>query len=158
MTIRFIEAKPNEKAIRELAHTKKSLDRAIRLAWFALGKDLKSEANREILHGQKSGRVYVIRQRGGGRRRHRASAPGQTHANLTGRLRRSVSYLTHGTDSMSFGYGVSVSGARAPKYAPFVEFGTRRMAARPSLENAINAVQRQGMQHFEEFTFREFNR
>lgn len=39
---------------------------------------------------------------------------------------------------MSFGYGITRD---APDYGKFVEFGTRRMAARPSLENAINFTQ-----------------
>lgn len=122
---------------------------AIRQTWFALGKDMRAEANREILRRPKSGRVYIVRARGGRARRHVASAPGETHANLSGDLRRSISWKVFGTDSMAFGYGVSTTFRNAaPKYSPFVEFGTSRMAARPSLENAINATQRNAERHF----------
>lgn len=110
--------------------------RAVRQAWFGLGKDLKSTANKEILRKPKGGRTYIVRGPSGRKRRHVASAAGETHANRSGALRKSVSWKVHGTDSMEFGYGLVKS--EDPKYAPFVEFGTRKMAARPSLLNAIN--------------------
>lgn len=134
---------------------RESSRRAIRHAWFDLGKDLRSEANREILHGVKSGRLYRIRARGGRFRLHRASAPGQTHANLTGALRRSIGWKVHGHDSMDFGYGVATRGPE-PRYAPFVEFGTFRMAPRPSLMNAISATQGDAERAFQENLRREF--
>lgn len=99
---------------------------------------LKKRANHEILHGKKTGRWYRVRTASGRRRRHRASAPGETHANLTGALRRSLSWKVHGWERAEFGYGVSTDASnRAPRYAPFVEFGTRRMEPRPTLWNAV---------------------
>ncbi len=42
---------------------------------------------------------------------------------------------------MVFGYGVSVTGKnKAPRYDEYVEFGTRKMGPRPSLENAIDSI------------------
>lgn len=134
--------------------------RAIRQAWFDLGIDLKSAASAEILRKPKGGRVYVVRGPGGRRRRHVASAPGETHANLTGRLRRSISWKVHGTDSMRFGYGVSTRPSEdAPRYDEYVEFGTRRMEPRPSLDNAISEKQRDAERNFLDSmdrAFREF--
>jgi HK97 gp10 family phage protein len=114
--------------------------RAIRQTWFRLGIHLRGSTSREILRRPKSGRVYLVRL---GRRvfRHRASAPGETHANLTGRARRSLGWRVHGEDSLEFGYGVSTTARNAaPVYAEFLEFGTSRMAPRPSLQNTIRVA------------------
>lgn len=150
----------NRKAFFQLSQVEKITRRSIRQAWFQLGKDLQAEANREILRRPKRGRVYIVRTRTGRRRRHVASAPGETHANLSGTLRRSISWKVHGTEQLDFGYGVSTTLANAaPEYAPFVEFGTRRMKPRPSLENAIDKLQGNAARHFEKAmdrAFREF--
>ncbi len=133
----------NRRVFANIGDIRDETEKSIRRAWFELGKDLKSEANREILRKPKSGRTYFIRTRAGRVRRHVASAPGETHANLTGWLRRSISWKVSGTDEMRFGYGISTTARNAnPEYDAFVERGTRRMAARPSLSNAIDATQR----------------
>lgn len=158
--IRVRQGRDNARIFARLASVEGGTRKAIRQSWFGLGQDLRREANKEILRRPKGGHTYIVRSRSSGRpRRHVASAPGETHANLTGDLRRSLSWKVHGVDSMDFGYGL-VAGTRrnAPKYAPFVEFGTRRMAARPSLANAIDATQADAEQHWEENMFREFNR
>ena len=131
----------NKRQLATLARTEELVRHSVRHAFFELGKNLKFEANREILHKPKTGRTYIIRTPDGRRRRHVASSPGETHANMSGRLRRSISWKVFGEDSMVFGYGVSVTGKNAaPKYDEYVEFGTRKMGARPSLENAIDAI------------------
>lgn len=117
--------------------------------WQLLGESLKRDANREILRHPKSGRLYIVRPRGGRRRRHRASAPGETHANLTGRTRRSLSWRSSGAKEMVFGYGVgSNRQGNPPPYAKMLEFGTSRMKARPSLFNAIKGNIRNGQTYF----------
>ena len=132
--------------------------KAIRQTWFRAGKDLKAEANREILRRPKSGRTYIVRGRGGRRRRHVASKPGETHANLRGDLRRSLSWKVRGTDRMDFGYGVSTTARNAaPDYAE-IEFGLGRVKARPSLKNAIDATQRNIERHFVEEMDRRLKR
>lgn len=139
----------NEEIFRELGQIHGDMRRAIRKAWFALGKDLKKEANTEILRKPRAGRKYFIRGPSGRRRRHVASLPGETHANRTGKLRRSLSWKVHGHESMDFGYGISTRGSnQAPEYDAWVEFGTMLMFARPSLENAIEATQRNAETHF----------
>lgn len=149
MRINVKSERGNERVFTELGNLMGSTRRSVRQAWFALGKDLKDEANKEIKRKPKSGRVYRVKSRSGRRRRHVASAPGETHANLTGKLRRSLSWQVHGHHSMDFGYGVSTTAAKAmPRYGPFVEFGTRRMDPRPSINNAINVTQRTAEQEF----------
>ena len=63
----------------------------IREGFFQTGGQLKKYANEKILRGVKSGRLYRIR-RGKIIKNHRASAPGETHANLSGTLRRSLGW------------------------------------------------------------------
>lgn len=113
--------------------------RAVELANFASANQLLRATSREILRRPKGGRTYIRRDRAGRRRRHVASAPGETHANMTGRLRRSLSFRIRGQD-IEFGYGVR--GNNAPPYARAIEFGSRRIEPRPSLSNGIQAEQR----------------
>jgi HK97 gp10 family phage protein len=127
-----------------LANLGQLSQRAIRQGFFKLGRDLKTTASKEILRRPKGGRTYLIRGPGGRRRRHIASAPGETHANLSGRLRRSLGWSVKAAEELEFGYMDGV----IPGYAPFVEFGTSRMAARPSLKNAIDAVSRNSEVYF----------
>ena len=111
--------------------------------WIESGQSLRRDAAKEILRHPKSGRIYTVRKGRAGRGplvRHRASSPGETHANITGRTRRSLSWKTSGFDEMAFGYGVaSNKQGNPPDYAKDLEFGTSRMAARPSLQNAIKS-------------------
>ena len=154
MSIQVINPSGNERVFAKLEDAVPAGNRASRQAWFVLGKDLKAEANRAILAKNKTGRVYIIRS-AGGRRRHRASAPGQSHANLTGELRRSLSWRVFGHDSMDFGYGAR---GGAPRYAKFVELGTTRMDPRPTLQNALDASARNAELAFVTNLFREFDK
>lgn len=113
---------------------------------YTSAKELVKTTSAEILKKPKGGRVYVRRDRAGRRRRHIASAPGETHANMTGRLRRSLSFKVN-PRQIEFGYGVDKNDA--PEYAEFVEFGTRRAAARPSLQNGIKSERRNFQNNFE---------
>jgi HK97 gp10 family phage protein len=134
-----------------------NINRSIRQGFFKLGRDLKAEANREILKGTKTGRVYYIRtasgrkrrgrKRRGRKRRHVSSAPGETHANITGNLRRSIGWVVTGSKYLNFGYGVDPRGP-APEYGEWLEFGTTRMKARPTLQNAIAATERNAEVYF----------
>ncbi len=118
----------------------------IQYAAFISGKQLKTATSKEILRKPKSGRVYIRRTASGRRRRHVASAAGETHANMTGTLRRSLSFRVN-TTSLEFGYGVTKG--NAPNYAKFVENGTRKMGPRPSLMNGIKATRRSFQNNFE---------
>lgn len=128
-----------------LLQTGKLTRRAIRQSWFEVGRDLKASANTEILRKPKGGRTYYIRGPSGRRRRHVASAPGETHANLSGRLRRSIGWQVHGWRSMEFGYGVDKP---APVYGKFVENGTGKIKPRPSLGNAVRDIDRNATAYF----------
>lgn len=148
MSASFTEGRNNDKVFARIEGLDKLTKRGIRQARFKIGHGLISSANREILKGTKTGIVYIRRDKIGRRRRHISSAPGETHANLSGTLRKSLSFQLRGSHSMEFGYGVS-SAKVAPEYAEWVEFGTPKMKARPSLFNAIRAEQGNTLQHFE---------
>ncbi len=148
MTVKFIQSRGNDRIFGRIEGIEKLTRRGLRRGMSRAGQSLIAQANREILKGPKTGIIYIRRIAGGRRRRHQSSAPGQSHANLTGTLRRSLSFQKHGTRALEFGYGVS-SGKDAPDYAKFVEFGTTKMKARPSLKNALNSQQGNLTQHFE---------
>lgn len=159
MTIEFTADRKNDRIFDEFGNVNHNMRQSIRRGWFRLGQDLKSEANTEILKKPKHGHTYFIRTKGGRRRRHIASAPGETHANLTGKLRRSISWKVHGHEKLDFGYGISTTAKnKAPKYDEWVEFGTSRMDPRPSLQNAINETQRNAEDHFQRELSKTFER
>lgn len=145
MIAKFIPDRKNRKVYANIKGLKNAAHRSIRHGWFDLGQDLKKTASANILARPKSGRVYVRRDRAGRRRRHVASAPGETHANLSGRLRKSLGWKVRGASQMEFGYGVD---KETTPYAPFVENGTRRMSARPSLKIAVESTSRNADTYF----------
>ncbi len=145
MALEFVQDPRNRLVFTKIEQIPELTRRSIRQGWFMLGRDLMQTASKEILRKPKGGRTYIVRIAGGRRRRHVASAPGETHANLSGKARRSLGYQVSGYQSMEFGYGVDKN---APEYVGFLEGGTTRMAARPSLLNAINATTRNAENYF----------
>lgn len=133
---------------REVFLNVRNLDRAtqkgIRRGFYNLGDHLSSELSKEMLSKNKTGRVYFRRNRGGGRRRHTASAAGQTAANRRGTMRKARGYQIRGSDQMEFG----IRSGRGADYAEFLENGTRNMEARPSVGNAVQATQRDAFTGF----------
>ncbi len=144
-TISFKIPSKSDKVFFKLTTSRVIIERGIRKAWFRVGQDLKRTANTEILRKPKSGRTYIIRTPSGRKRRHVASAPGETHANRSGRLRKAIEWRVRG-DQLNFGYGI-IGGSDSPEYASFVEEGTKRMAARPTLRNSIESNRRNAEQH-----------
>jgi HK97 gp10 family phage protein len=144
---KWIEDRRNRRINELLKDPAANINRSIRQGFFKLGRDLKAEANREILKGKKTGRVYYIRTASGRKRRHVSSAPGETHANIKGDLRRSIGWVVTGSKYLSFGYGVDPRGP-APEYGEWLEFGTTRMKARPTLQNAMTATERNAEVYF----------
>lgn len=149
MSFEIKEALENASVYVEIENLDHLTKRSIRHGFFEMAKDLRTTANKEILRRDtKTGRVYIIRSKKTGRRRkHRASAPGETHANLSGALRRSLGWIVYDWRGIEFGYGTSAR-KPAPPYSKMLEFGTRGMAARPSLRNAIAIVQPRSEKYF----------
>lgn len=145
--MRVTERGSGQRIYQRVALTGPSVKRGVRQGMFFVARALRAEAQREIKHGRKTGRIYLVRKRGRVVR-HQSSAPFETHANLSGRLLRSISFQLRGTKDLSFGYGIS-AGNDAPEYAAWVEFGTSKLAPRPSLKNALDAESGNIVGHFE---------
>lgn len=104
---------------------------------YQYGNVLRREVREQIKSKDKSGRVYII-QRRDRRFRHRSSAPGETPANITGKLRNSVDFNVSGSTEMKFGYDDSVD------YGRHLELGSSKIKPRPGLLNAIKKTSLQG--------------
>lgn len=87
-----------------------------------------AEAVRLVLDGPKSGIVY---EKYNPRRSHQASAPGEAPANDLGHLAGSI--LIDRAELPR----ARITIAALAKYAPFLEFGTSRLAPRPFLRPAL---------------------
>lgn len=86
-----------------------------------------ADAKRSVARGPKTGRIYTR-----GNISHQASAPGEPPATDTGVLLNSIAGDVEVTN------GVVQGLVRASaKYALYLEFGTRKMAARPFLLPAV---------------------
>lgn len=132
----------DKKALLSLKDMPNATDRGIRSSFYWSGKGLVKRANRMILDPPKTGKVYRINGRN-----HRASAPGEAPANLTGTLRRSIDFEVRGSMNMTFG-------ANAP-YAKYLEDGTEKMKARPYLLPAIYQEQKNMLANFERYIKKE---
>ena len=134
------------RAVLRLKNLAKLTKSGVEHAAYVSGKGLVRATSVEILKKPKGGRTYVRKIRGGAKRRHVASAPGETHANMSGKLRKSLGFKVN-PSQLEFGYGVDKNDA--PEYGEFVEFGTSRMKPRPSLQNGIRSERRNFQNNFD---------
>ena len=98
----------------------------------ATGLEVISDIKKRIQRGPKTGRVYT---RGGGQnlsRTHQASAPGQAPATDTGTLVSSIYFEQNTKLSATVGSRLA--------YAYWLEFGTTKIAPRPSWMPAVEAA------------------
>lgn len=112
--------------LQNIAYHDETMRQGYRLAFYNIGKENVRITRELIKKGPKTGRLYRI---AGRKRRHRASAPGEPPANLTGRLRRGVNFEVKGTDQMQFGDTVF--------YGFYLERGTKKIKPRPHLKRAV---------------------
>lgn len=112
----------SRRVVNRVKRTDRSMERGVQSGKLSVGRSLVRATKQDIMKGKKSGRIYKIQYASGGTRIHQSSAPGETHANLTGALKRSLAYKSSGSD-LEFGYGVG--GRDAPPYAHRIEFGGR---------------------------------
>lgn len=137
---------PSDALLQQIEQLAANSRQAIRQTFFEMGRTLGKKTSKDILDKKsKTGIVYRVKTKTG-YRRHRSSAPGQTHANLHGNLRKSIGWKVYGSDKMEFGYGVTRYHGNAASYARRIEEGgtDRRgitIEARPSLKNNIENVQ-----------------
>lgn len=127
----------NMRILRKGREIASCFDRGIRQANFRIGNKLVRELRRELVRKNKRGRVYIVTDASGRRRRHRSSAAGQTPASITGNYSRNVGYTVRGSKQLVFGVRNGVD------YPIFLEKGTSKMAPRPGVTNAVNKTQRE---------------
>lgn len=145
--IQITEGKDNHALIQKLIGQKKWARTAIRKAMYFIGKDVIATAKKEILDdSKKTGKLYRTKIGKGGSllkrvRIYRASSPGESPANVSGKLQRSLNFEVQGVDRVEVG-------DNAP-YAGYLENGTKRIAPRPFLKNAIEANRENSRQHLE---------
>ncbi len=106
-------------------------ERALRHALFDTGRDFMKEIGQQV-KGSKGGTKYKALRR-------RSSAPGESHASQSGKLLKSAGWKVQGFESITVGFGVD---KKAPEHAKFVEFGTRNMSSRPTVQNTVAALER----------------
>lgn len=132
---------PSQRVIIALGEAPKRYQLATRRAFYLLGVALRHTAQQSIMEKPKHGRLYLIRQ-GKRLKRHRASAPGESPANLSGKLKRGIGFNVRGYDRLEFGVRETV------KYGKFLEKGTKKMAARPYLISAIKKNEKTAIEYF----------
>lgn len=103
MSFEFKEDPANRKAQFVIDNTVKLTKIGIRQGFYNVGKNLKASANKDILAKDKTGVIRIIR-RGKVRRRHQASAKGETFANLSGAARRQLGFHVRGDSELEFGF------------------------------------------------------
>ena len=135
--LRFESDRRNKQVFTQLDELDDRTRMGIRRFWFALGKSLSKSFNKSVMEKPRTGRVYKVR-RGRVTRKHTASSPGETAANLSGNYRKSIGYQLRGAMEMQFG--------NSAEYAGFLENGTSKMAERPGLSNAVAATEGESLQ------------
>ena len=142
----------NQRVILGIDKLVASQTRAIRRAFYYIGKDLVHASKKSIMEKPKHGRLYKLK-RNGVTRLHRASAPGEAPANFTGSLKHALDFNVIGGDRMEFGVRQIFQNRKGTPagvtYGKYLELGTSKMAARPFLKPAIKKNLKNIREHFE---------
>lgn len=137
----IIDAKGNKSSFESAENIADNTVTGIEKAFWRSGKSLLKKFSEQVFDkSAKSGIIYIRKDKAGRRRRHQSSAAGESPANRTGFYRRNASFIVRGSKELVFGDS-------AP-YAGFLERGTKRMKARPGLQNAVRASERNIIRNF----------
>jgi hypothetical protein len=133
-------APKSQRAIDELKRLNQNTKQGIRLGMHDIGKQLKAIAKKFIIDPPKTGRIShdveyssTSGKNSGApriKKTHQASRKGESPANLSGRLYKSLNYEVHGSDSLSFG--------NSAPYAADLEFRMKR----PYMKKSIDAAKK----------------
>ena len=114
------------------------IKQAVSRAVVGTALELQGNIKTSIARGPASGRTY---EKYNPRRTHTASAPGQPPMTDTGRLVNSIEFDKIGDLTATVGSKLA--------YAPYLEYGTSRMAARPFFRPAIEEIRPKYMTRLE---------
>lgn len=137
------EGSNNREVFLSLENIEENTRRGIRQGFFRVGHLLRDNLRKETIKKNKTGKLYVRRTKSGRRRRHRASAPGETPAKLSGNYRKNIGFQIKGSESMEFGIRDDVD------YAEYLEDGTRNMKPRPGVGNTVKDTEKDTQRFFE---------
>lgn len=130
MEIKIVSAAGNKKIFEKLCNISDNFKHGIHEAYIVIGQYL-IRTNKKDFRAPKNGRIY--RYNINGRIfNHKASAPGEPPARLTGKLESSLTTRTPGFTSMQYS-----AGNEDVVYAGFLEEGTSKMEPRPYLIKSI---------------------
>lgn len=129
--IDVVPNKSNEKVFAHLSKMDQHFKSGVHEAYIVIAEYLK-RTNKKDFAAPKHGRFYRLRVHGK-MIRHRASAPGEPPARITGALGKTLKTKTSGFTQMDY----SAGGGRVD-YAGYLEEGTRKMEPRPYLSKAIS--------------------
>lgn len=141
MKIKIRKNARSQKVLVSVKNLGASTKEALAEGFERMGSGLVRTLQNSILNEPKFGREYRISE-GGVTKLHRASAPKQTPALLTGEYFEGAFYKPHGANGLEFG-------DTAP-HAEHLELGTDRMLPRPGLGNAITSSLRNSRMYLEE--------
>lgn len=130
---------PTIKVFRHIDQSPAAFRRAQRQAMFQVGQDIVRTVVTGIERGRKTGRVYRLRK-GGKIVSHRASAPGEFPAIITGELVSSWNFEVRGNQMEV--------GSTDPN-AVFLDGGTKNMKPRALLTVAVKEREKVSFNHFE---------
>ena len=124
-----IRLEGSEQLQRELRRLSDDLRREVGQVVLGAAVEMRADIVTSIQRGPASGRVY---EKYNPRRTHKASAPGQAPMSDTGRLANSITFDRVGDLTATVGSALN--------YAPWLEYGTSRMAARPFFRPAVERM------------------
>lgn len=119
--------------------------RGIKHALHEIGSENVNFLRKIIRDKNKTGRLYFIRGK-----IHQASAPGESPANLTGKLAKTADYKVRGTYQCEFGDKMF--------YGKFLEEGTKKMLPRPHIIRTVKKKERDNYRSLTEHTHRQITR
>lgn len=132
-----VSVKGNRVFIKNVERYRRRQGKQLSQALHASALVVQNEARKLVLKGPKTGKIYPR-----GKRTHQASAPGEPPASDTGTLVRNI------LAEMDW-KKLSARVIAKTKYSRFLEYGTRRMKARPFLSPALKNKTKQIVQIFQ---------
>lgn len=149
MSAQLIKGATNKEALRMLININDVIERGLKNGARKAGLTLVAETAREIRRKPKSGKTVFIKIGRGRARRHVTSAPGETFANTTGLWIKTLGYQVLSSDALAFGFGEG-NGNPPPEQAEDLEFGTKKLKARPTVQNGIMMAEETIERHLED--------